>query len=236
MDFWPSSNGMQVAGSNFVGTAAPFGMRAVDPATSLSGWQYHTRAPVRQLLSQGRGALAKVICVTEDGLLASLPPWRATGKAPKSENWFARLRGARIEADVTLAENRLLIPADDLFVYCLDAGSGTVQWKYGVGQQVDSPVFVHEGIAYACLGGELHAIDMETGRGNWTSPDAARCLSALGDSLYVVNSEGMVSVRQLENGTEVSTFECPSHGNLPMVLGGGLFLCSDGVGNLVAMK
>lgn len=237
LDFWPSCEAVEAAGSIFVGREAPYGVQSINPKTGRSGWLYSTDSPVIALVAQGEGGGVQVIAMTADGLLFSLAPWRADLAASQRANWKIQLRGTRLRSPLAVSANYLYFGAEDQSFYCVDAGGGQVKWKAPCSCMFSDAQPVVAGGDVYCRGDRgLFAFQQQSGQIKWICAEGARLVSRIGNLCYVELPDLMVGVLEAETGKEVARFSIAGLPHVPSVPGGGIFVAGDGAGNLFALR
>jgi outer membrane protein assembly factor BamB len=230
LDFFPSGRAVTVGSTTYVGRLAPMGVQAVNLANGASGWEYATHSPVKDLVSNGDGALSQTIGITEDGLLFALPPRPAveTVWAP-TENWYRRLPGTQVVTPLALFGPSLCFGSQNGFLFHVDSRTGQIRWKVPCGTDMRGREATIAGNAiFQHSSGSLYAFSADTGKQLWTVEMGQRLITRIGDLCYVDMGAGKVSVRRAANGTEVASFETTGLVHVPTIQGGGQFIASDG--------
>lgn len=111
---------------------------------------------------------------------------------------------------------RVLQTSQDGNLYCLDAYSGKLIWKYETGDQIRCAASIGEGKTFlgGCDGG-LHVVDLATGKATREpiplgGPTGSTPAIA-GDELYQPIMDGIVFSFQLDSGKNRWQFEDPDH-------------------------
>ena len=229
LGFFPSGRAVTIGSTAYVGRLAPFGLQAMALGGAFDGWSYATSSAVVDVLALGDGAVAQVIGVTEDGLVAALPPRGASESmwAP-GENWYRRLGGTRVVTPLALLGDSLVFGSETGFLYHVDARSGNVRWKVACGNDLRGhEATIAGGAVYQHSDGGVMAFDLATGAAQWTFSGAERAITRISDRVYL-DVGGDVTVVDAKSGQELARLG--SQGlTVPTVQGGGTLIASDGV-------
>ncbi len=80
----------------------------------------------------------------------------------------------------------LYVPADDMFVHCLNRFSGLPQWKYPVQGPVTQPVWVDgEAVYFSADGDAFYAVAAKDGKLLWKCPKGGWPVAVGRDNLYI---------------------------------------------------
>lgn len=155
---------------------------AVDQATGKEKWRFKSRMPIASTPAVAQGV---VYFVSSTGALAAIDAETGTAK------WvFATERERRFEArnlhgyppasqtipdawdmytsSPAVVDGRVYFGSGDGGVYCVDAASGLLQWKFQTGDVVHaSPAVVGGTVYIGSFDGRFYAIDAATGLQRW---------------------------------------------------------------------
>ena len=234
--FFPSGRAVAIGDSLYVGRLAPFSLQSIDMLSGHDGWAYPTASPVMDLAVYGDGAIAQILCITEDGLLFSMAPRSASQSAwsPK-ENWYRRLPGTRPVTPLALGGEHLVFGTENGFLYDVDARNGVVRWKVPTGMDLHAQeATLSADAAYVHSDGGIAAYALASGNELWTHAGATRVITQIGDRVYAEFANGDIAVLAAASGSLLSSFASDGL-MLPTVHGGGALLASDGT-NVFALQ
>lgn len=133
----------------------------------------------------------------------------AFDKRTGSRVWKLNIENG-VEAPGAIINQRLFFPANDGFVYSVDALSGEIIWKFDSKFENLGEPLIHEGQLYFLTGNNIiFSVDASTGKQSWvyarqdsasfTIRGASRPV-IFGDSLFVGFSDGSVVALQAKTG------------------------------------
>ena len=106
-----------------------------------------------------------------------------------------------IEAPVTAANDRVVIPCEDLNTYCIDKRRGNVLWTVVTGLPVQrKPTIIGRRVYLSPGRAGLLAVDLESGRRLWRQPRATEFVSSSGGVVYCTSDLGQLMSVDGETG------------------------------------
>jgi hypothetical protein len=147
-------------------------------ADNVPIWRIRTKTPIvaRPLLTP-----SAVYFASRDGTIHACTPGQ------KTKVWTVEL-GTQVTAKMRLDDARLLVPGVDGSLYCLDAASGQLGWRFRTPGQLRTPPATAGNTVYQYSQDHgLYAIDMDTGRQLWQRPAGLQFLAQDGSVAYVLN-------------------------------------------------
>jgi outer membrane protein assembly factor BamB len=180
-------------------------IRALEPVATRERWRFragHYIESSAPTTSDGVVYACWNADVMESGTLHAMPAWTGTVHALAANTgavlWTTRTGGA-IRSSPVVADGCVYVGCLDLNLYCLDAASGEMRWRFGSryyqgespGGFMTTPI-VRDGVVYATGEDEfVYALDATTGAVRWRLDTESTFLSnpALsGETLVVATS------------------------------------------------
>ena len=183
---------------------------AVDQATGTQKWKFKTVAS-RQVTSSPTVANGLVYFGAFDGILYAVDAQTGTMKWTFVAEYERRFEGKRLHgypsgfqtipdswdiytSSPAVFNSRVYIGSGDGNVYCVDALTGILQWKFATGDIVHaSPAIANNTVYIGSWDSYLYALDAETGQEKWRFKT--------GEDTYIHNQQGFQSSPAIADGT-----------------------------------
>jgi len=93
----------------------------------------------------------------------------------------------------TVYDISLILPADDLFVHCVNRFSGLCHWKYPVQGPVTQPVWAANNVAYFSADGDaFYAVSAKEGKLLWRVPKGGWPVAVGRDNIYIQGPDSQI--------------------------------------------
>lgn len=147
-------------------------------------WRYKAGSPVSMAPVVGGGS---IFIAAENGevhgvSMKGVKIWTATIKnEPAGTNAAKQIE--RFSSPPMFVKGKVIVGSDMGYLYALSADTGTIKWKYHVGENVIGTANWLEGdgtlgsgvVVISQADGVLHRVDLETGNKVWVSQPVSRC-------------------------------------------------------------
>ena len=151
------------------------------------------------------------------------------------ERWrFVAEEGDRVRGTVACTANQLHVATEKGFLLALDPHDGRKLWELNGGAPAQSLIAVSEGIiTFAVKGGLLLGVDASTGQLLWTTRlEAGEEITSAPviakGMVYAGDSRGRIHGLDLATGEERWRANAGTYGSSPAVIGGVMYVGTDG--------
>ena len=173
---FPAAGPPAVLGSDVIISSWERRVIALDRETRVREWSY---VPDGQVVAAAAPAPDLVYIADVSGRLVGY------SVAGRQARWTYKAHDAfRVTPVLHLID--IIVPAEDLFVHCVNRFSGLCRWKYAVQGMVTRPVWIDNEVAYFSADGDaLYAVACKDGKLLWRCPKGGWPVAVGRDSIYI---------------------------------------------------